>query len=65
MTYRLDLSVINEYPNDTPPRSRMGLTLHNLTDCSLEALSIAVLFDRFINPRLSHKAALNKSEAIA
>ncbi|OOE36045.1 beta-hexosaminidase [Salinivibrio kushneri] len=60
MTYRLDLSVINEYPNDTPPRSRMGLTLHNLTDRALEALSIAVLFDRFINPNTLSQGSIEQ-----
>ncbi len=38
----------------------MGLTLHNLTDCSLEALSIAVLFDRFINPKTLSQGSIEQ-----
>ncbi|MEI8596573.1 beta-N-acetylhexosaminidase [Photobacterium sp. Hal280] len=56
MSYRLDLTVINQ----TDTESRFALTLHNLGEQALEAWSLAFILSRWIEPASVSRGVLQQ-----
>ncbi|MGB7996420.1 MAG: beta-hexosaminidase, partial [Photobacterium halotolerans] len=57
MSYRLDLTVINQ----TDTESRFALTLHNLGEQALEAWSLAFILSRWIEPASVSRGVLQQT----